>query len=153
VLLGASGLDAIGVEVDSKRAATAQAVLEESRRALGEAAPGEALSCKIVHGRFPDAFADRDTSQSLAVLSNVTTALKPAERRAFIAGLLPFRQVVIDVQRFIERRQSEDETKALIAELVGAGLADPRVVLDLGARGHYVAFDGRPVDGIIDSAA
>ncbi len=141
ILLAANGMPTVGFEIDRKRADGAQTLLLEVTRAL--AADGRRLPapCEFVCGRFPNAVAPRPTTNSLVFFTNVTATTSAEQRNDILVLLRGYKSVILDVQRFLDRRTTRAEEDALIADLKAAGLGEPRVAFDLKSTGRYVRFD------------
>jgi hypothetical protein len=98
-------------------------------------------SCEFLHGAFPTVMAGRDVQNCIALLTNITSAITPDQRRSIIEALKNYAAVILDLQRFIDRRTVVYEEDALLAELVAMGLGRPSEIFNLGASGRYVRFD------------
>jgi len=141
VLLAANGLFATGHEVDRKRIEGAQTVLEDVSRKLRGEVGQSPLACEFLHGRFPQTIGTRNVSKSLAFCTNVTATATASQRQDIIIALLSYSAVIVDLQRFIDRRTTRAEEDALLVELQAAGLSGVREIFSLGSGGRYVRFD------------
>src|SRR5262249_31637656 len=100
-----------------------------------------------------DAVSDLDVSESLAILTDFVGSHSPREHVRLCHGLARYRYVVMDVQRFCSKRDSEAEQDQLIQELAKCGLSVKEEVADLGGMGRSllletnVAAEKRPSPG------
>lgn len=139
--LAAAGLPSVGFESDKRRAAGAQRVHDGVVAALSERNDRLATSCEIVQGRFPTTLKGRDVSRSLAYCTDLTSTNTPEQRADLISAMRSYKSVIIDLQRFVERRTTDEACTRLQAELEASGLGPGRLILDLGSAGRYVRFD------------
>jgi hypothetical protein len=141
ILLAANGLPCLGIDSDRKRIDGSQSILLEVSRKLGSEKRRLAAGCEFIQGTFPAITSGRDTLKSLAFFTNITSTITPEQRRNILEGLKSYSTVILDLQRFLERRSSAIEEDALAAELAGIGLGKPIEILNLGNAGRYVRFD------------
>ena len=127
VLLAANGVAACGFEADKRRAASAQAVLVACKAALPELAP-----VTIVAGRFPDvadlapAGADfAPAGADLAVTGDFIATMDAPMVTAVLRGLATYPAILIDMDRFIVRRTTDEARRTLIAEFADLGFGAP----------------------------
>jgi hypothetical protein len=141
VLLAANGLTTVGIDSERKRVDGSQSILiEVTRKLIAEKRPMLG-SCEFLHGAFPAIMAGRDVQNCVALLTNITSTITPDQRRSIIEALKNYAVVILDLQRFIDRRTVVYEEDALLAELVAMGLGRPSEIFNLGAAGRYVRFD------------
>jgi hypothetical protein len=150
MLIALSGRVAVGIEHDPRRQAAACAFYD----ALRLERPELAFRCELIAGRFPDAVADRDVSESLAIVTDFVTTTSQTLRGSIIRGLTRYAAVILDVDRFLERRETETQRHALLTQLEAAGLKRPLSILDLGNDGRYcIILNGTKVSLPAMSAA
>ncbi len=141
ILLAANGLPCVGIDSDRKRIDGSQSILLEVSRKLASEKRRLAAGCEFIQGTFPAVTSGRDISKSLAFFTNITSTITPEQRRTILEGLKSYATVILDLQRFLERRTSTAEEDALAAELAGIGLGKPVEIFNLGNTGRYVRFD------------
>ena len=141
VALASAGMASVGIESDKRRAAGAQRVLDRTVHAFAERRFRLAAACEIVQGRFPAPLKGRDVTRALAYCTDLTSTHTPEQRADLIAGLRCHKTVIVDLQRFVERRSTPAACAQLLAELQESGLGEGREVLNLGSGGLYVRFD------------
>jgi hypothetical protein len=141
ILLAANGMPTVGFEIDRKRADGSQTLLLEVMRKLAGEKRRLPATCEFICGRFPDAVAPRTTAKCVAFFTNVTATITPDQRRDIVTALEGYKAVVLDVQRFLDRRTTLADEDGLIAELTAAGLGRATELFQLRSAGRYVRFD------------
>ncbi|MGH6980223.1 MAG: hypothetical protein ACREFC_03365 [Stellaceae bacterium] len=139
LLLACEGFAAVGVERDEPRHLTATAIL----RGLLEQMPDIEGRCRLIGAGFPEAVADLDPSESMAIVTDFVSTHSPAEYAALCHGLARYRYVLIDLQRFCLKRDTEAERAELIGDLSRFGLVASAESIDLGSEGCYRLFESR----------
>src|SRR5262249_4965665 len=61
------------------------------------------------------------------------------------AGLARYRYVLLDVQRFCLKRETDEEYRELIDELLRFGLVPYSEIIDMGSEGQYYLFESNAV--------
>ncbi len=137
LLLSRRGLAAVGYERNGARLATGQAIAA----AHGGSAAASAAPLRLLKGVFPKA-ARREPglADSVALVTNLLGSASLEQQRAFVAGLAAFGAVVIDVQRFYERRMSEAQIAGLTAMFAASGFSPPKLAFELGSDGRFLLF-------------
>lgn len=143
LLLACEGLPAVGVERDEPRHLTAMAILQ----GLAPKSPGLENNCRFIGAEFPAAVADIDVSESMAIVTDFVSTHAPASYVALCQGLARYRYVLLDLQRFCQKRENAREWDELIAELSRVGLAATAEVIDLGSEGCYRLFESQSASG------
>jgi hypothetical protein len=133
MLLALSGYEAIGIEGDRRRRAAAGEVYDALRRRR----PELPLRCELIAGRFPDVVADRDLSQSIAVLTNFVATTSEEQLQSMLDAFGRFAAVLIDVDRFTQKRETDEERHLLLSRFEAAGLKNAKPIMDLGESGRY----------------
>jgi SAM-dependent methyltransferase len=132
-LLALRGVAAVGVERNGARLATAQRIAQKV--ANGAKAP------KWIRGSFPKALRrGAELASSVALVTNLLGSATPEQQDSFISGLADFGAVVIDTQRFYERRVTSAQVDELCKRFLKVGFERPRLAFDLGPDGHFLLF-------------
>jgi SAM-dependent methyltransferase len=132
-LLALRGVDAIGVERNGARLATAQRISQKVTEGLKPP--------RWIKGGFPKALrAEADLARSVALVTNLLGSATAEQQDSFIRGLGTFGAVVIDVQRFYERRMMTAQVDQLSKQFLQVGFDEPRLAFDLGPDGHFLLF-------------
>jgi capsular polysaccharide transport system permease protein len=129
----------VGIERDEPRHLTAMAVLRDLVGRKPEIEP----YCRFIGSAFPDAVSDIDVSGSLAIVTDFVSTHTKQELAKLCEGLSRYRYVLMDLQRFCQKREKKEDQEALITELAGYGLTVRPGKIDCGAEGHYRLFAGR----------
>jgi capsular polysaccharide transport system permease protein len=137
LMLAYEGFAAVGVERDEPRHLTATTVLRE----LSAQFPHVESNCRLLGAAFPDAVADLDVSDSLAILTDFVSSQTPSEYVRLCRDLAQYRYVLLDLQRFCNKRESQAEQDQLVEELAGYGLSSCPDFIDLGGLGYYRLFE------------
>lgn len=143
LMLAHAGFTSVGIERDERRHLTAMAILHELVAEL----PHIETNCRLIGASFPDAVADLDVSESMAILTDFVASQAPRDYIRMCKGLAQYRYVLMDVQRFCVKRDSEDEQERLVEELVSHGLSPCGDVIDLASQGYYRLFESRRAFG------
>lgn len=138
-MLAHDGFASVGVERDERRNLTAMAILRE----LGKELPSIESNCRLIGAPFPDAINDLDVSESMAILTDFVSSQNPRDYVRLCQGLARYRYVLLDLQRFCAKRESDDEQRKLVRELVSYGLVPCPEVIDLGGWGYYRLFESK----------
>ncbi len=138
-MLAHDGFAAVGIEQDERRHLTAIAILRE----LGKELPCVESNSRLIGAQFPDAINDLDVSDSMAILTDIVGSRTPAEYSRLCRGLTRYRYVLLDLQRFCEKRETTDEQRKLVQELVSYGLVPCPEVIDLDGWGYYRLFESK----------
>ena len=137
LLIASRGLPAVGYERNGARLATGQAIAEARARQAG--AP--AASLRLVKGAYPRvAGRERDLGGSVALVTNLLGSASAEQQRAFVAALASFGAVLIDAQRFYERRMSQAQIADLTALFAEQGFDAPKLAFELGSDGRFLLF-------------
>ncbi len=132
-LLALRGVAAIGVERNGARLATAQRIAQKV--SSGAKAP------RWIKGSFPKALrGEAELASSVALVTNLLGSATAEQQESFIRGLVEFGAVVIDTQRFYERRVTAAQADDLCRRFIQVGFDKPRVAFDLGSDGHFLLF-------------
>jgi SAM-dependent methyltransferase len=132
-LLGLRGVDAIGVERNGARLATAQRIAQKTA--------DKVKSPRWIRGSFPKAVrAKPELASSVALVTNLLGSATSEQQNTFINGLAAFGAVVIDTQRFYERRGTPTQVAELCRRFMEVGFSEPEVAFDLGPDGHFMLF-------------
>lgn len=146
VAFAAFGVNACAVEKDARRLEALEAV----RAALNGSLPEVGERFSSLHGYFLyDETATAERARSVAIATNIIASLNEEQQASLVAGLGQYRYAIIDIQRFVKRRESEEEYDRLFAMLADAGLTERALVLDKGSGGLYYALSRNPVS-IVD---
>lgn len=138
-MLALEGFAAVGVERDERRHLTSTAILAE----LQAQVPSIESNCRLIWAPFPDAVADMDLSRSMAILTDFVATHRPAELTRLYAALGRYQFVLVDLQRFCEKRDAGPGQEEVTDLLVQYGLSPCEEVIDLGYEGYYRLFEGR----------
>ena len=132
-LLALRGVPAIGVERNGARLATAEKIAQKVIH--GAKAP------RWVKGSFPKALrGESDLTSSVALVTNLLGSATPEQQQSFISGLVDFGAIIIDTQRFYERRATASQVDDLCRRFLQVGFDKPRLAFDLGPDGHFLLF-------------
>lgn len=143
LMLAHDGLASVGIERDERRHLTATAILRE----LSAHLPHIESNCRLIGAPFPDAIADLDVSDSMAILTDFVSSQAPHDYVRLCRGLAQYRYALIDLQRFCSKRDSQAELEQLVEELAGYGLSPCDGTIDLDAAGYYQLFECKPLAG------
>ena len=136
-MLAHDGFAAVGVERDERRHLTATAILRE----LADRVPHIESNCRLIWAAFPDAVADIDVSESMAIFTDFVSTQAAEELSRIYEALGRYRYVLLDLQRFCRKRETSAEQQELIRELARYGLSPRAETIDLGSDGYYRLFD------------
>src|SRR5262249_15112696 len=109
---------AVGFEIDRGRHATASAIWRTLAERAGDMPKDR---CRFVLGPFPTVANRTDTSKAMAIFTNFVTTQSAEELECILTGLKRYRYVLIDLRRFVERRETADARGALVDELARRG--------------------------------
>lgn len=140
LMLAHDGFASVGIERDERRHLTATAILRE----LSAHLPNIESNCRLIGAPFPDAIADLDVSDSMAILTDFVSSQAPQDYIRLCRGLTQYRYVLVDLQRFCTKRETQAELEQLVEELAGYGLSPCDETIDLDAAGYYQLFECRP---------
>lgn len=143
LMLAYDGFASVGIERDDRRHLTATAILRE----LSADFPHIESNCRLFGAAFPDAVADLDVSDSMAILTDFVSSQTPKDYVRLCRGLAQYRYVLIDLQRFCDKRETPDELARLMVELSTYGLLPCNDAIDLESQGYYRLFECNPVEG------
>lgn len=139
-MLAHEGFAAVGIERDDRRHLTATTIL----RALATQHPQIEGNCRLIGAAFPDAVADLDVSDSIAILTDFVATQGGQEYRKLCQGLARYRYVLVDLQRFCVKREALEEQEQLVAEFAKHGLVPMDEFIDLDTEGQYRLFKCTP---------
>jgi capsular polysaccharide transport system permease protein len=137
LMLAHDGFPSVGIERDERRHLTATSILRE----LSSELPQIESNCRLIGAPFPDAVADLDVSDSMAILTDFVSSQSPKDYVRLCRGLARYSYVVLDLQRFCQKRESRSEQEALVEELGSYGLSPCEEVIDLESQGYYQLFE------------
>ena len=137
LMLAHDGFVAVGIERDEGRHLTATAILRE----LSAELPHVERNCRLFGAAFPDAVADLDVSDSMAILTDFVSTQTPADYIRLCRRLAQYRYVLLDLQRFCAKRDGKEEQKRLVEELACYGLSPCGEDIDLESQGCYRLFE------------
>jgi SAM-dependent methyltransferase len=132
--LAARGMRTVGIERNRERLQTAKAVALQVR-AEGRASP------RLIEGAFPRVI--RRTGRlggCVALVTNLLGRASESQQIRFILGLRRFGAVLIDAQRFYDRRLSPGEIQGLLRLFKQQGFGEARLAFDLGPDGRFLLF-------------
>lgn len=136
-LLAGRGVSAVGLERNGARLATAKAIAA----AVMEESKATAREPRLVRGTFPKALRRKgDLATSVALVTNLLGSATPEQQEGFIVGLRAFGAVLIDVQRFYNRRNTRRQIAQLLDMFAANGFDAPRLAFDLGPDGRFIVF-------------
>ena len=137
LMLAYDGFAAVGMERDDRRHLTAAAIFRD----LSTQLPYIEGNCRLIGADFPDAVADLNVSDSMAILTDFVSTQTPQAYPKLCRGLARYRYVLLDLQRFCIKRDSEKEQEQLVEELAAYGLSPREDVIDLEYEGYYRLFE------------
>lgn len=143
LMLAHEGFASVGIERDERRHLTATAIL----RKLSADLPNIESNCRLIGAPFPDAIADLDVSESMAILTDFVSSQAPQDYIRLCRGLAQYRYVLVDLQRFCSKRDSQAEQEQLVEEFAGYGLSPCDEIIDLGGAGYFQLFECKPSAG------
>jgi len=149
LMLAHDGFAAVGIERDERRHLTATAILRE----LGGELPQIEANCRLIGASFPDAVDDLDVSGSMAILTDFVSTQAPQDYVRLCRRLAQYRYVLLDVQRFCDKRDAVDDQDRLIEELVSYGLSPTGEAIAIQGWGDYRLFEGAKYGGRTERAA
>lgn len=138
-MLAHDGFAAVGVERDERRHLTATTILRE----LSAHLPHLDSNCRLLGAEFPDAVADLDVSDSIAILTDIVSFQTPENYVRLCQVLAQYRYVLIDLQRFCIKREEKKDQDQLVEELAGYGLSPCPEVINLESEGYYRLFESK----------
>ena len=138
-MLAHDGFASVGVEREVRRHLTATTILRD----LSTTLPHVEKNCRLIGAEFPDAVADLDVSESFGILTDFVSTRSREDYIKLCRGLGRYRYVIMDLQRFCRKRETEREYEILIDELLDFGLFLCDDVIDLGSVGYYRLFECR----------
>ena len=139
LMLAHDGFASVGIERDEGRHLTATAILREVSTDL----PHIESNCRLIGAAFPDAVADLDVSDSMAILTDFVSTQMPRDFVRLCERLAQYRYVLLDLQRFCAKRDTKDEQARLVEELASCGLSPCGEDIDLGSEGYYRLFESK----------
>jgi hypothetical protein len=134
IYLASRGMHAVGIERNRERLLTAKAIASAARRE-GAATP------RLIEGVFPRIL--RRTGRlggCVALVTNLLGRASESQQTRFILGLRRFGAVLIDAQRFYDRRLSPGEIQGLLRLFKQQGFGEARLAFDLGPDGRFLLF-------------
>jgi len=137
LLLGALGFQATCLEVDRKRFAAAEALLDALRAVVVDLPH----RCRLINARFPVADGNLPAAGAVALITNLVFTTTQEEKTEILAGLKTYPYAVIDVDRFLTYCKDSEERPARLQEFSNAGLVG-EPFLDLGASACFYLFGG-----------
>jgi hypothetical protein len=143
MLLAMKGLSACGFDPDERRIAGAKAMLAELRRALEAEQRPLDTACDFEVGMLPDWVVARKVEDAVAIVTNFTTTVTAPQRQDMIGQLARFKAVILDAQRFVERRATPEAENQLVAELQPV-MGPARQIANMGDLGNYFLFTRAP---------
>jgi capsular polysaccharide transport system permease protein len=144
LMLAYDGFTSIGIERDEGRHLTATAILRE----LSADSSHIESNCRLIGAAFPDAVADLDVSDSIAILTDFVSSQAPKNYVRLCHRLAQYRYVLVDMQRFCRKRETKVELEQLTEEFAHYGLSPCSEVIDLGGQGFYRLFEGKVARGL-----
>lgn len=138
-MLAHDGFAAVGVERDERRHLTAMTILRE----LSARVPHIEANCRLFGAAFPEAVADLDVSDSMAILTDFVSSRTPQEYVRLCQGLAQYRYVLMDLQRFCIKREAVQDQENLVEELCRYGLSPCPDFIELGPNGFYRLFESK----------
>ena len=132
-MLAHDGFATVGIERDDRRHLTAMTILRE----LAVDQPHIENNCRLIGASFPDAVADLDVSESMAIVTDFVSSQSPQDYSRICRELSQYRYVLLDLQRFCIKRDAKVQQDELLEELVSYGLAPCADTIDLGSQGLY----------------
>ena len=139
-ILADAGFAAVGVERDQPRHLTSTAILQP----LARQAPHIESNCRLIGAPFPDAVADIDVSDSLAILTDFVSTQTPEEFALLCRGLARYRYVLMDLKRFCIKRETREDQQQLVRQLAYYGLTPCSDPFDFGSDTSYCLFESNP---------
>lgn len=131
----AHGAEGVALEYDRRRVAATNEIFEQLRK--DHPGPGHRLTS--IQGAFPETMPERSDFPGLfvALTTNIMGTMPSQIEDKMIEGLTLFDVAYVDVQRFGNSRENEDEYAALLSRMADAGLKSQRLILDQGKAGVY----------------
>jgi hypothetical protein len=128
------------VERNGARLATAEAIAA----AVVAEWPGAPRPATFIKGAFPKVLRkEARLAASVALVTNLLGTASPEQQEGFISGLRAFGAVLIDVQRFYDRRSTRRQFHELEEIFTLGGFDAPRLAFDLGSDGRFLLFANR----------
>ena len=140
LMLAHDGFASVGIERDEGRHLTATAILREVSTNL----PHIESNCRLIGGAFPDAVADLDVSESMAILTDFVSTQAPRDYVRLCERLAQYRYVLLDLQRFCDKRDAKAKQERLAEELATYGLSPCGEDIDLDGDGYFRLFKSGP---------
>ncbi len=131
----AEGRQAIGLEYDRRRVATADAMIEKLKKIHPTA--GNLMS--FIQGTFPASTPEKTNAKGLyaGITTNIMGTLPSETEDEMIDGLAKFDVCYVDLQRFCIQRDTPEAYEALLERMRKSGLLSQELLLDQGAAGYY----------------
>lgn len=136
LMLAYEGFAAVGVERDERRNLTATKIF----RTLSGEVPRIEANCRLIGANFPEAIADLDVSNSLAIVTDFVASQSVQGYKNICLGLTRYRYILLDLQRFCVKRESQQDQERLVEELAGYGLVAQEDIIDFETEGYYRLF-------------
>jgi hypothetical protein len=109
-LLALEGFHSVGIECDTRRHDTAQAIWRELKGLAG----ADGQECRLVCSRFPAVPRGIETARAVAVLTDFVTTQTARQVKAIHGGLRRYPYVLVDLRRFCVVREAADQQQALL---------------------------------------
>lgn len=138
LMLAHDGFAAVGIDRDERRHLSATAILQE----ISANHPQIESNCRLIGASFPDAVADLDVSDSMAILTDFVSTQSPLDYGRLCRRLAEYRYILVDLQRFCAKRERKEEQEELVKEFASCGLSARDEVIDLGDNGYFRLFSG-----------
>jgi len=132
-LLALRGFEAVGVERNGARLATAQRIGQKVSEGMKPPRWIKGVFPKVLRG-------ESGLASSVALVTNLLGSATAEQQDSFINGLADFGAVLIDTQRFYDRRVMTAQVDELCKRFLQVGFAEPRLAFDLGPDGHFMLF-------------
>lgn len=141
-LLALNGFQAVGIENDKGRYDTAAAIWPD----LAAKAGIDRSRCQLLYGTFPRVVGTHDVSRSMAILTDFVTKQTPSELAAIYDGLAAYRYVLIDLYRFLDKRDSAEDREKLLADFRAHGFSLRNRFSDPSEQDYtFALFDNAPM--------
>lgn len=121
-LLALSGFRSVGIERDRRRHATAEAIWAE----LIAKTSIDPRRCRLIEGSFPQAAKAREPNRTdtALIFTDFITTQSQMQLQAIFAGMRRYRYALIDLQRFLMKREASAAQNELLKQILDRGFIE-----------------------------
>jgi hypothetical protein len=135
-LFAYNGVDAVGIEIDKRRFATAAAMLD----ALDSAEPDVAQRVRLFEGGFPLPEGRLAPGNAVVLATNLVFTTTQDMKLKIVRAMQRYKTAIIDADRLFDRYNSAQERDGTFKLMAEAGYGPGQPFLDLGESGRYYLY-------------